>query len=75
VSDDAYDTLLKNYHDLTQAIRLIREAVEITFGGDLLPPLREELPTPLHECEAIARAIYAAGEATNAKRLASPGKD
>jgi hypothetical protein len=59
--DDRYEQLLRNYRDLTKAIRMIRVAIEETFGEGLLPSAAVALPTPVDECEAIARAIYAAG--------------
>jgi hypothetical protein len=60
-TDDAYEGLLQNYRDLGHGVRLIREAVERTFGAGLLPSNEHTGITPLEECEAIARAIYAAG--------------
>lgn len=54
-----------NYRDMALGIRMIREAVERTFG------LRAE-PHPnvtmLEECEAIARAIYRAAEGAGTSR-------
>jgi hypothetical protein len=57
--DDAYTQLLKNYRDLTMAVRNIREAVERSFGASLLPSGEHTGATPVDECEVIARAIYA----------------
>lgn len=45
------------YRDLAQSVRLIREAVELTFGPIELPA-GHGWETPVRECEAIARAIY-----------------
>lgn len=51
----------QHYVDLSRAVRMVREAFELTFGPiDLPPGFGDE--TPVRECEAIARAIYAAGE-------------
>ena len=75
-SQDAYDQLLKNYRDLTMAERNIREAVELSFGASLLPSGEHTGATPVDECEAIARAIYAAGQrlrTTKAARLTLSG--
>ena len=52
---------MRKYRELTQGIRMIREAVEQTFGAGLLPAGEYAGATPLEECEAIARAIHAAG--------------
>jgi hypothetical protein len=51
---------LRNYREICQGIRMIRLAVEETFGDNRLPA-SEHIETPIQECEAIARAIYAAG--------------
>jgi hypothetical protein len=60
-AEKAYDQLIKNYRDLCEAVHMVRKAVQITFGNGLLPD-RERSDTPVHDCEMIARAIYAAGE-------------
>jgi len=57
---EEYEELVRNYHDLCEAVRMVREAVETTFGNNLLPDAARS-ETPVHECEMIARAIYAAG--------------
>lgn len=53
-------TFRQHYHELAQAVAMIREAVELTFGPITLPPKYGD-ETPIRECELIARAIYAAG--------------
>ena len=58
-AEKAYDQLIKNYRDLCEAVHMVREAVQITFGN---LPDSERSDTPVHDCEMIARAIYAAGE-------------
>jgi hypothetical protein len=55
-----YAELLKNHRDLVDGVHMIRRAVERAFHAGVLPPLEREVMTPLQECEAIARAIYAA---------------
>ena len=39
--------------DLTHGVRMIREAVEQTFGAGLLPPAEYAGANPVEECEAI----------------------
>lgn len=58
----AQAALLQNYRNLGQGVRMIREAVEQVYGASLLPAGEHTGPTPIHECEAIARAIYAAAD-------------
>jgi hypothetical protein len=55
-----YAELLKSYRDLADGVRMIKRAVERAFHAGLLPPVEHDAMTPLQECEAIARAIYAA---------------
>jgi hypothetical protein len=57
-----YEDAMRKYRELAQSVGMIREAVEQTFGAGLLPPGEYTGATPIEECEAIARAIYAAGE-------------
>jgi hypothetical protein len=57
-----YQEAMRQYRELTQGVRMIREAVEQTFGAGVLPAGEYAGATPLEECEALARAIYAAGE-------------
>jgi hypothetical protein len=52
------DEAMRQYRELTQGIRMIREALEQTFGTGVLPAGEYAGVTPLEECEAIARAIY-----------------
>jgi len=59
--DQRYEDAMRHYRELAQGVRMIREAVEQTFGAGLLPAGEHTAVTPLEECEAIARAIYAAG--------------
>ena len=40
---------------------MLREAVEQAFGASLFPPGEHVGGAPVEECEAIVRAIYAAG--------------
>ena len=49
----------QNYRDMALGIRMIREAIEQTFGLGVEPHAGV---TMLEECEAIARAIYRAAE-------------
>jgi hypothetical protein len=55
-----YTELLKKYHDLAHGIRMVRRAVDKAFRVGVLPPIERMGITPLEECEAIARVIYAA---------------
>jgi len=57
-----YQEAMRQYRELTQGVRMIREVVEQTFGAGVLPAGEYAGATPLQECEALARAIYAAGE-------------
>jgi hypothetical protein len=52
---DQFARLLQKYH-----VRMIRRAAERAFRAGALPPVERIGATPLEECEAIARAIYAA---------------
>jgi len=76
-----YAELLKSYHDLVDAVRMVRRAAERAARVRALPPL-EALPpgsTPLQECEAVARALYAAAgrhrQQAGANVLAGLGRD
>jgi hypothetical protein len=58
-SDDA--DLMQRYCDLADAVRMIRRAAERAVRAGVLPPFEHQSSfTPLQECEAIARALYAA---------------
>ena len=57
---DQFARLLQKYHDLAAGVRMIRRAAERAFRAGALPPVERIGATPLEECEAIARAIYAA---------------
>ena len=60
---DEYAKLLQKYHDLAAGVRVIRRAAERAFRNGALPPVEQIGVTPVEECEAIARAIYAAASA------------
>jgi uncharacterized hydantoinase/oxoprolinase family protein len=74
-----YAELLKSYRDLADGVRMIRRAVERAFHAGVLPPVEREAMTPLQECEAIARAIYAAAvkqkQSGDSERSAVPRYD
>jgi len=58
-----YAELERKYRELNDALHMIRRAVDRAVRAGILPTLdhRPRLrTTPLQECEAIARAIYAA---------------
>jgi hypothetical protein len=48
----------EQYRELAQGVRMIRQALEETFGTGILPNT-EQVETPLQECDLIAKAIYA----------------
>ena len=58
-----YAELEKKYRELSDALHMIRRAVDRAVRAGILPSV-DHRPrrrvTPLQECEAIARAIYAA---------------
>ena len=60
---DEYAKLLQKYHDLAAGVRVIRRAAERAFRNGALPPIERIGVTPVEECEAIARAIYATAAA------------
>ena len=60
---DEYGKLLQKYQDLAAGVRVIRRAAERAFRTGALPPVERIGVTPVEECEAIARAIYAAAAA------------
>ena len=60
---DEYAKLLQKYHDLAAGVRVIWRAAERAFRNGALPPIERIGVTPVEECEAIARAIYAAAAA------------
>jgi hypothetical protein len=55
---DQHDDLLRKHNSLVDGIRMIRRAMDKASRAGLLPyqPIGV---TPLEECEAIARSIYA----------------
>ncbi len=58
-----YAELERKYRELNDALHMIRRAVDRAVRAGILPTVdhRPRLrTTPLQECEAIARAIYAA---------------
>ena len=57
---DEYAKLLQKCQDLAAGVRVIRRAAERAFRNGALPPVERIGVTPVEECEAIARAIYAA---------------
>ena len=60
---DNYAELERKYRELNDALHMIRRAVDRAVRAGILPTVdhRPRLrTTPLQECEAIARAIYAA---------------
>jgi hypothetical protein len=59
--EDRYEDAMTQYRELTQGVRMIREAVEQTFGAGLLSSGEYAGASPVEDCEAIARSIYAAG--------------
>jgi hypothetical protein len=61
----ATDRAMEQYKELTQGIRMIRQAVEETFGASILPN-SEQVETSLQECELIAKAIYSLKRSDNA---------
>jgi hypothetical protein len=69
---DEYAKLLQKYHDLAAGVRMIRRAAERAFRAGALPPVERIGVTPLEECEAIARAIYAAAARQHENTRARP---
>lgn len=59
MSEAAYDELLQRYQDLVSGLRMVRRAVDKACRVGVLGPIEQLGVTPLEECEAIARAIYA----------------
>jgi len=57
-----YAELLKSYHELVEAVHMVRRAAERAARVRVLPVIEANQPvaTPLQECEAVARALYAA---------------
>ena len=60
-----YVELSRRYRDLAEGVRMIRRAVGKAFHAGVLPSIESIGITPLQECEAIARAIYAAAVKRN----------
>jgi hypothetical protein len=53
--------LMQRYCDLADAVRMIRRAAERAVRAGVLPPFEHQTSfTLLQECEAVARALYAA---------------
>ena len=77
-----YAELEKKYRELADALHMIRRAVDRAVRAGILPPV-DHRPrrrvTPLQECEAIARTIYAAAgkhkSASGAEQLAGLDRD
>ena len=58
-----YAELERKYRELNDALHMIRRAVDRAVRAGILPTVdhrSRRRVTPLQECEAIARAIYAA---------------
>lgn len=55
-----HDSLLSNYLSLTASVRMIRQAIEQSFGAAAELSLGEYYATPHKECEAMAMAISTA---------------
>jgi hypothetical protein len=77
-----YAELEKKYRELADALHMIRRAVDRAVRAGILPSVdhrpRRRI-TPLQECEAIARAIYAAAgkpkSASGVEQLAGLDRD
>jgi hypothetical protein len=65
MADDAYGDLLQKYHDLASGVRLIRRAVDKACRSGVLQPMTQLGTSPIEECEAIARVIYASATKQN----------
>jgi hypothetical protein len=59
---DDDDDLLQRYRNLADAVHMIRRAAERAIRAGVLPAieLHRTGTTPLQECEAVARVLYAA---------------
>jgi hypothetical protein len=59
---DDDDDLPQRYRDLVDAVHMIRRAAERAIRAGVLPAieLHRTGTTPLQECEAVARVLYAA---------------
>ena len=58
-----YAELERKYRELSDALHMIRRAVDRAVRAGILPSVDrrpQRRTTPLQECEAIARTIYAA---------------
>jgi hypothetical protein len=57
-----YADLLRRYHELVEAVHMVRRAAERAARVNALPAIEADQAgsTPLQECEAVARALYAA---------------
>jgi hypothetical protein len=55
-----YFDLVNRYGELADGVRMIRRAVDRAIRAGVLSPLDRNPSTPLQECEAMARTIYAA---------------
>jgi len=59
-----YGDLLKRYHELAEAVHMVRRAAERAARAEVLPALARDFRagmSAIEECEAIARALYGAG--------------
>jgi hypothetical protein len=76
-----YAELVKSYHELVEAVHMVRRAAERAARVRVLPAIEAGQPgtTPLQECEAVARALYAAAgrqrERGGASALAGLSRD
>jgi hypothetical protein len=61
-TDDDDEDLHQRYRDLVDAVHMIRRAAERAIRAGVLPAieLHRTGTTPLQECEAVARVLYAA---------------
>jgi hypothetical protein len=55
-----HDDLPTSYDELADGVRMIRRAVDRAVRAGVLPPIEGSSDQPLQQCEAMARAIYAA---------------
>ena len=78
---DDDDDLPERYRELVNAVHMVRRAAERAIRAGVLPAieLHRTGTTPLQECEAVARVLYAAAgrqsHATGASALAGLSPD
>jgi hypothetical protein len=65
MADAAYSDLLQKYQHQASGVRLIRRAVDKACRSGVLEPMTQLGTSPLEECEAIARVIYASATKQN----------